>query len=67
MNIIVNGKKEHIDLTLPTISSLLKLYALDGKAVIVERNGDIVSKKDLEITPIAEGDRIELVHFVGGG
>ncbi|WP_338752732.1 sulfur carrier protein ThiS [Bacillus sp. FJAT-52991] len=67
MNVIINGKKEDIELASPTVAALLNLYVLDGKAVIVERNGQIVSKNDLAMTPIADGDRIEIVHFVGGG
>ncbi|WP_203364370.1 sulfur carrier protein ThiS [Bacillus sp. REN10] len=67
MNITINGKKEELQLASPTVAMLLKTYALDGKAVIIERNGEIVSKAELDTTPIADGDRIEIVHFVGGG
>ncbi|OZI11130.1 thiamine biosynthesis protein ThiS [Bacillaceae bacterium SAS-127] len=67
MNVIINGKQETIHLDSPTVAILLSTYALDGKAVIVERNGETVSKTELDTTPIANGDRIEIVHFVGGG
>ncbi|PAQ14204.1 thiamine biosynthesis protein ThiS [Bacillaceae bacterium SAOS 7] len=67
MNVIINGKKEELHLDSPTVAMLLKIYALDGKAVIVERNGEIVLKMDIDMTPINDGDRIEIVHFVGGG
>lgn len=67
MNVIINGKQETIHFDSPTVAMLLKTYTLDGKAVIVERNGEIVSKTELDTTLIANGDRIEIVHFVGGG
>ncbi|TGV00349.1 sulfur carrier protein ThiS, partial [Mesorhizobium sp. M00.F.Ca.ET.186.01.1.1] len=35
--------------------------------VVVERNGEIIDRSLYEQTPIADGDRIEIVHFVGGG
>jgi len=40
---------------------------LDARKVAVERNLEIVPRSAYGRTPIAEGDRIEIVHFIGGG
>jgi len=50
-----------------TLAGLLEHLGLDQRAVVVERNRDIVRRPQLATTPVAEGDVIELVHFVGGG
>ncbi|MGC8228900.1 sulfur carrier protein ThiS [Pseudobacillus badius] len=67
MHIVVNGKSTPISLQELTIEELLASYSLQGKAVIVEINGHIVPKERLGLTTIHEGDRIEIVQFVGGG
>ena len=51
-------------------ASLLDLLAhlgLDPRTVVVERNREIVRRTRLGHTALADGDAIELVHFVGGG
>jgi len=50
-----------------TLAGLLEHLGLDQRAVVVERNREIVRRPHLAATPVAEGDVIELVHFVGGG
>ena len=50
-----------------TLAGLLEHLGLDPRAVVVERNRAIVRRPSLADTPVAEGDVIELVHFVGGG
>ena len=67
MNIIINGKHEQIALQEPTLENLLTAYSLQGKSVIVEANGQIVPKEKIGSTNVKEGDRIEIVQFVGGG
>jgi sulfur carrier protein len=66
MTLRVNGKQVSID-GLASISDLLAHYQLQQKIVVVEQNGEIVDRSRYETTPIADGDRIEIVHFVGGG
>jgi len=63
----LNGKRVELEAGVTTVSQLLKLYGLQEKIVVVERNGEIVDRSVYEETPIADGDRIEIVHFVGGG
>lgn len=50
-----------------TLAGLLEHFGLDARTVVVERNRAIVRRPDLAGTPVASGDVIELVHFVGGG
>jgi thiamine-phosphate pyrophosphorylase len=50
-----------------TLAELLAELGLDARAVVVEHNRRIVRRDALAGTALAEGDAIELVHFVGGG
>lgn len=66
MKILVNGE----DVTLPegaTVRSLIETLGLGDGPVAVERNGEVVPRARHSDTTIAEGDKIEVVHFVGGG
>lgn len=49
------------------IEALLKELGVTSKKVAVERNGEIVHASAWAKTPVAEGDRIEVIQFVGGG
>lgn len=69
LRIIVNGRERHFE-TLPEAPSLQQVVAaLDLKAdrVAVEHNGEIAPRAGWSITPVSTGDRLEVVHFVGGG
>lgn len=50
-----------------TALDLLEQLGLDPRGVVVELNRRIVRRTDLTATALADGDTIELVHFVGGG
>jgi thiazole synthase len=66
VRIEVNGKPR--DLVAPaTAADLLRVLELDRRSVVVEVNREIVRRERLEQVELAEGDRVELVHFVGGG
>lgn len=65
MQIEVNGEPR--DTSAATISELIAELALDARKVAVERNLEIVPHSLHAQTQLAEGDRIELVQFVGGG
>lgn len=67
MNLIINGDNLEIPGTVETVSNLLQHFDIDQKVVIVEINGDILDKETHQETKISDGDKIELVHFVGGG
>lgn len=65
MQIQVNGELREVHAT--TILTLVEELGLDVRKVAVERNLEIVPKSQHAATPVAEGDRIEVVQFVGGG
>ncbi|MGI4758016.1 MAG: sulfur carrier protein ThiS [Janthinobacterium lividum] len=51
----------------PTVSSLVEKLGFRADRVALELNGQIVTRADWPQTLISNRDRIELVHFVGGG
>lgn len=66
LTITLNGAARQVPGPM-TLAGLLAHLGLDPRAVVVERNGAIVRRPSLADTPVAAGDVIELVHFVGGG
>lgn len=66
MKITVNGEPRDVADAI-SIRALVELEGLGGGPVAVERNGDVVPRKEHPTTTLAEGDVIEIVHFVGGG
>ena len=63
----INGEPRSLDAG-TTIAGLLALHDLDARLVVVERNGLIERDREaFPLTALADGDLIELVHFVGGG
>ena len=65
MRIQVNGELRQV--TAATVLALVEELGLDVRKVAVERNLEIVPRSLHAETRIAEGDRIEVVQFVGGG
>lgn len=66
LHVSVNGSlMEIVEGT--TVSGLLKILEIGNVPVAVEQNLEIVSKADYGQRVITEGDKIEIVHFVGGG
>jgi thiamine biosynthesis protein ThiS len=66
ISVTVNGDPHRIAAGL-TIADMLRELGIDPRKVAVERNLAIVAKSTLEDVPVADGDRYEIVHFVGGG
>ncbi len=64
--LVVNGESRAVPEG-TTLGGLLVLLGLDPRAVVVEHNRRIVRRDALGATALAEGDAVELVHFVGGG
>ena len=50
-----------------TVAGLLGQLGLDRRKVAVERNEEIVVRSTYGVTVLRAGDRIEIVHFIGGG
>lgn len=66
VRIMLNGEQR----TFPaptSIRSLIDNLGLNGDAVAVERNCEIVRRPQWLRTLLRDGDRVEVVHFVGGG
>ncbi len=66
MNITLNGDARAIPDGL-SVEGLLQHLGIVSKKVAVERNLEIVPKSTFPSTLITEGDRLEIVHFIGGG
>ncbi|MEW6623017.1 MAG: sulfur carrier protein ThiS [Bacillota bacterium] len=62
---VVNGKK--MDYSSITIDQLLKNLNLKEDRVVVEVNHEIVDKTQFKSRVLNEGDKVEIVSFVGGG
>ena len=62
----LNGKKVLIK-SKYSILDLLKKYNLDNKKIAVEHNGVIVPKVFFKKKFLKNNDRLEIVHFIGGG
>lgn len=67
MNLYVNGEEKVVSSDIKTVSDLLRFYELEFRAVIVEINEEVIDRKVYDDTKLSDGDRIELVQFVGGG
>jgi len=50
-----------------TVAALLAAIGLDLRKVAVERNEEIVPRSSYAEVALAPGDRLEIVHFIGGG
>ena len=62
----VNGQEEVWEENL-TIQDYISRHGYRTKRIAVEKNGNIVPKREYADTVIADGDQIEVVSFVGGG
>ena len=62
----LNGKKVVIK-TNYSILDLLKKYKLINKKVAIEHNGSIVQKINYNKKILRNNDKVEIVHFIGGG
>jgi sulfur carrier protein len=69
MDLVINGQTRSFPALSPgaTLPDLLQALGLKQDRVAVEHNGAIVSRPAWAATSIADGDRFEIVHFVGGG
>ena len=66
VDVRLNGE----DRTIPpglTVTALLEWLGLNPALVVVELNREILDRDRYAATDVADGDNLELVHFVGGG
>ena len=67
MQLSINGQDHH---DLPdglTVEGLLAHLGLPPRKVAVERNREVVPKSTFGEAELCEGDRLEIIHFIGGG
>ena len=65
MRLTINGEAR--EAAAATVAALMAELGLDGRKVAVERNLEIVPKSLYGQVALVDGDRLEIVHFIGGG
>ena len=66
LNVTLNGEPRALDAGLSVKAMLLSL-GLDPAKIAVERNLQIVPRSAYDQVAVSDGDRFEIVHFIGGG
>ena len=66
MKIYLNGETREFAHGL-TVESLISTIGLEPTRVAIELNGNVVRRSDWQGTILHDDDRVEIVHFVGGG
>jgi thiamine biosynthesis protein ThiS len=66
VKVVVNGEARALT-GVADVAALVGSLGLDCRKVAVERNLQIVPRSAYGATPLADGDRIEIVQFIGGG
>lgn len=66
MLIEVNGERREVEEG-TTLAELVLKLSLVPERLAIERNREVVRRTDWPHTTLIEGDRIEIVHFIGGG
>lgn len=67
MHLVINGE-DYDDLPEGlTVAGLIKHLELPEKKIAVERNREIVPKSTFAAQVLQTGDRLEIIHFIGGG
>ncbi len=65
MKLIINGEER--DFAASTLAALIAQLGIKADRIAVELNRQIVSRDRWDQTALRDGDRLEIVHFVGGG
>ena len=66
MKVFINGETREISSEV-RLNELLVQLSLPSERIAIELNKEVVRRKDWESIQIKEADKIEIVHFVGGG
>ena len=69
MELLINGQNRAFDaLPLePCVSDLIAALGMQTDRVAIEQNGEIIPRTAWPEAPLKAGDKLEIVHFVGGG
>jgi len=62
----INGESKEVDDGL-NIEEVLKILNLPNERVAVELNLSVIRKAEWSVTKLRDGDKLEIIHFVGGG
>jgi len=65
IGIQLNGEPQSV--SAQTLAELVTELGLEKRMIAIERNLEVVPKSQYDVTGLQEGDRIELVHMIGGG
>ncbi|MGB8955155.1 MAG: sulfur carrier protein ThiS [Tumebacillaceae bacterium] len=65
MKLIINGQER--DVEAQTVADVVSHFGLNERIIVIEHNLNIIPREQYAETAVAEGDKIEIVHFVGGG
>lgn len=66
ITILLNGEARDVSDGV-SLDRLLDIFSIPKQRVAIELNNNVVRRSDWPETVIGEGDKIEVVHFVGGG
>jgi len=66
MRLVINAREQTFERSL-TLAQLVEQLGMKSDRVAVELNRDIVPRAQWSETTLNDGDRLEIVHFVGGG
>ena len=66
MKVTINGEIKELESGV-TLDRLLEVFSLPSQRVAVELNREVIRRQAWESTVVHDDDRIEVVHFVGGG
>lgn len=66
MQVTINGETRNLETGI-NLRQLLEKLELPTERIAIELNKDVIRKKDWESIKIVESDKIEIIHFVGGG
>jgi sulfur carrier protein len=66
MQILLNGEAREI-ISEMSLADLLTLFELPEKRVAVELNLEVIRRADWATTTVRADDKVEVIHFVGGG
>ena len=66
MKIFINGETKELAEEIK-LNELLKHFSLPSERIAIELNREVIRKKDWENIKVNDGDKLEVIHFVGGG
>ncbi len=66
MHVVINGESQQLSTGL-TVAALVSQLGFSERRIAVEVNREIIAREQYAERALAEGDQVEIVHFVGGG